>query len=66
MAVADHENTYVREIDQTEGRAMLDRAAKEALGVSGDAFVRAWDAGDFADDDRPEVAHLAMLLPLGR
>lgn len=48
-------------------RAMLDRRARKYLGMSGDDFVRAWDAGELdGDPDRPEVMRVAMLVPLGR
>ena len=29
-------------------------------------FLRRWDAGEFADDDRPEVVSVWMMLPLAR
>jgi hypothetical protein len=50
-----------------EGRAVFDAAARRHLGMSGDEFLRRWDAGEFADDpDRPEVIEVAMMVPLVR
>jgi hypothetical protein len=50
-----------------EARELLDRQARRYLDMSGDEFVAAWLAGNFADDpDRPEVMRVAMLLPFGR
>lgn len=58
-----------REIDyigEEEGRAILDRKAREFLGMSGEEFMRAWRAGEFEDPDSPEVQRVAMFLSLGR
>ena len=38
---------HVEEISRQEGRAMLDRAAREALNLSADEFLAKWDAGDY-------------------
>jgi hypothetical protein len=57
----------VEELDRDGGRALLDEAARHYLGVSGEEFMRAWDAGEYdSDPDRPEVMRVAMLLPFGR
>jgi hypothetical protein len=38
--------------------------------MSGEEFLRRWDAGDFVDrvddPDHPEIMRLAMLIPFGR
>jgi hypothetical protein len=47
-----------------ESREVFDRATHRYLGMSGDEFVAAWDAGEFEDVERPEVAQVVMLLPL--
>jgi hypothetical protein len=50
-----------------EGRKIFDAAARRHLGMSGDEFLRRWDAGEFADDpDRPEVIEVALMVPLVR
>jgi hypothetical protein len=47
--------------------AIFDEAAQYYLGITGEAFIRAVDAGEFDDDpDRPEVISLVMLRPGGR
>lgn len=50
-----------------EGRAIFDEVAHRLMAMSGEEFLRRWDAGEFADDpDRPEVIEVAMLIPLVR
>jgi hypothetical protein len=57
----------IREWSPHEGRNLFDRLARRELGMSGEEFIRAWEAGVFDDDpDRPEVMRVAMLLPLAR
>lgn len=57
----------IREVTLEEGRALIDRLARRHLGISGEAFMRAWEAGELDDQaERPEIVHLAMLLPLAR
>lgn len=67
MAIASKGTTKPQELSQEEGRAILDRQARHYLGMSGDEFMRAWNAGEFDDDsDRPEVMRVAMLIGLAR
>jgi hypothetical protein len=60
----------VRELSQDEGRELFDYQARKLLGISGEEFLRRWDAGEYcglADDmDHPEIMHLAMLRSFGR
>ena len=45
----------------------FDRAAQLYMHMRGEAFLQAWDAGEFDDNpDRPEVMRLVLLRPLGR
>lgn len=45
----------------------FDRAAQRDLHMGGEAFLQAWDAGEFDEaPDRPEVMRLVLLRPLGR
>lgn len=54
-------------LSRRERRALFDRLARRYLHMSGDEFIRAWDAGAFSDDpDRPEVMRVAMLIDFGR
>jgi hypothetical protein len=60
-------NGHVRELSREEGRELFDRQAMRYLKMSGEEFVRAWDAGEFDDpDSSPDVMRVAMLLPLVR
>ncbi|MDP9481191.1 MAG: hypothetical protein M3R38_36920 [Actinomycetota bacterium] len=64
-------NGETRELSKEESREMFDRQAQRYLGISGDEFLRAWDAEEYGDpDDRsknaPGVMRLAMLLPFVR
>ena len=54
-----------------EAHAFFDSQAREALGISGEEFLRRWDAGEFqpVSDETPEdrkIGHLAMLVPFAR
>ena len=49
---------------------LFDEQARTTLGITGEEFIRRWDAGEFdtvADDpDHPEILRLAMMLSFGR
>jgi len=61
------DNRQLRELTLEEGRALVDRLARRHLGMSGEAFMRAWEAGELDEQaERPEVVYMAMLLPLAR
>jgi hypothetical protein len=51
-------------------REMFDQAARATVGLSGEEFLRRYDAGAFRDyEDTPEgrqLLHLIMLIPFGR
>src|SRR5437879_3411216 len=50
-----------------EARQLFDGRARYWLGISGEEFLRRWDAGEFADDpDRTEVQSVAILMDLVR
>lgn len=53
-----------------EGRALFDRHARKALGISGDEFLKRWDAGKYRPvPDTAEgrkVSRLVMLMPFAR
>ncbi len=63
-------NGKVRWLSPEESRQFFDEQARKALGISGEEFLRRWDAGEydaiFDDPDHPEIVELAMLLPLAR
>jgi hypothetical protein len=56
----------VTEATRDEGRAMLDRAAREVLNISGEEFLARWDAGEYRDADDPAITRVAMLIPFAR
>jgi hypothetical protein len=57
----------VRMLDHDQWLALVDRISRRELGISGEEFLRSWEAGEFGDpDERPEVLRVAMLLPSGR
>jgi hypothetical protein len=53
-----------------EGRALFDRRARKLLGISGEEFLRRWDAGDYQPiPDTAEgrkVGELVMMMPFAR
>ncbi len=56
------ENIY---FSADEARQAFETAAQRYLHMSGEEFLRKWDAGEFDDQDRnPAVMHVASLLPL--
>jgi hypothetical protein len=42
---------------------IFDRVSREDLGVSGDEFLRAWFAGEWAGREDPDAISCAMLVP---
>lgn len=44
--------------------AMFDRMARRYAGMSGEEFVRAWDAGEIENPDRPGIIDVAFMLPV--
>lgn len=53
-------------IDRTAGFELLDRRARELLGVSAGDFLTAWDSGDLGRFDHVVAMELGMLIPLAR
>lgn len=62
--------TAIRWLDDDEAREEFDAQARKWLGLSGDEFLRRWDAGEYAgvadDIGHPYVMSMAMLIPLVR
>ena len=65
MAVKEPKSR-VHELTRDEGLEVFDKASRHYLGISAEEFLRRWDAGEFADDDRTEVVSVWMMLPLAR
>lgn len=63
----DTSEINIHELSAAEARDLLDGMARYYLNMSGEDFVRAWDAGEIvASRERPEVMRVAMLAQLGR
>ena len=62
--------TTVEALSKAEGRAFFDAQAQKLMQMSGEEFLRRWDAGEFRDrvdhPDCPQLLHLVMLIPFGR
>ncbi len=55
------------EMTREEARAFFDGQARAWLGMSGEEFMRAWDAGEISNEpERIEVTNVALLLGVGR
>jgi hypothetical protein len=66
VATTEAETTLSTE----EGRELFVREARRLLGISGDEFVRRWEAGDYRDlPDMPEAwkaMRVAFQIPFGQ
>ena len=56
----------VRELSEDEARLEFDRQARRRLHMSGEEFLRRWDAGEFPDTEGFAVSYIASLIPLVR
>src|SRR5579884_280882 len=67
---ADERLPPVVELTREEARALFDARAREWMGMSGEEFLRRYDAGEFDeifdDPDHPEVLDLVMMRPFAR
>ena len=59
----DDEDIKVIELTREEGIAMFNRQARERLGMSGEEFLRKWEAGEIEDPDRNDVMMMVMMIP---
>ncbi len=67
VAIISETNSKIEYLDQEEGRVLLDEQARRCLGISGEEFLRRYDAGAYAaDPDRPEILEVAFLIPFAR
>jgi hypothetical protein len=58
---ADEDGVAVCELTRAEGVEMFGRRCQESLGISGEEFLRRYDAGS-----RDLDQHLVMLIPFAR
>lgn len=59
----------VAELSDTEATEAFDQLARREMGMSGEEFLRRWDAGEWSDKDFDDVRGLVdvwMGLPLVR
>lgn len=60
----------VKWVTPEEGRAIFDEQARRLMGMSGEEFLRRWDAGEYRDiADSPGNLHimrLVFLIPFAR
>jgi len=56
----------VVELTEEEGRKFFDEVTRAELGMSGEEFLRRYDAGDFKGTDDPRVVGVSMLIPFAR
>jgi hypothetical protein len=57
------------EVSHEEPREIVDRQTRICLGISGDEFIRRYEAGKISDEDLdldPEVVLLVMMMPVDR
>ena len=63
-------STQIRWLSDEESLALFDAQARAMLHISGEEFLRRWDAGEFAaladDPEHPEIRRLAALIPFAR
>jgi len=62
--------TETRTLSLEEGRAFFDEKCRAYLNMSGEEFIRRWDAGEYEDiEDIPEnwdILHVALNISFGR
>jgi hypothetical protein len=60
----------VQFVSPEEAAELFDQQARELVGMSGDEFLRRWDAGEFRElfdhPDHRDLTHLVMLMTLVR
>ena len=60
----------IRWLSDEEARAEFDAQSRKLLGISGEEFLRRWDAGEYRgiedDADHPNVILMAVLIPFVR
>jgi hypothetical protein len=67
VSVPSRARVAVEVIDQERGAALFDRRVRALLGISAEAFLAHYDAGDAWDVyDHGAVSQLSMLVPFAR
>lgn len=70
MATTKPRETRPRILTPEEGHALFDQEARALVGLSGEEFLRRWDAGEYGmipdDNEHADLLYLAQLIPFGR
>jgi hypothetical protein len=67
--MAEREPTPIKWLTSTESVTLFDKISREQMGISGEEFLRRWDAGELDDayqNEHTKVMRVAMLIPFGR
>ncbi|HET7036790.1 MAG TPA: hypothetical protein VFI42_13980 [Thermomicrobiaceae bacterium] len=56
----------IHELTKQEARELFDQVARKYLNMSGEEFLRRWDAGEFRDQDTPALIQVAILRHLAK
>ena len=61
-------NGDIREVSAEESRKLFDDAARYYVQMSGEDFLRLYDAGEFDGklDENPGLRRMKMMIPFGR
>lgn len=66
----DQATSEIRYLDDEESHQLFDREARRLMNMTGEEFLRRYDAGEFeAEMDGPrhrQLVEMVMLLPFGR
>ena len=70
MATTQTESDQIQWLTPEESRALFDEQARAIMGMSGEEFIRRWDAGEYDEiadtSGHLHIMRLASLLPFGR
>lgn len=65
---ATEDDTSARYATDEEAWKIFDDSARYYMGISGEEFLRRWDAGEWSEEesDRVPVVHVVSMLPFAR
>jgi hypothetical protein len=68
MATERQHRTYalpdIRDVSADEAGEIFDRQARKYLGMTGEEFLRKWDAGEIHDPDQAHIVRQVLMIPL--
>lgn len=64
----ENDGTHDHFVTDEEAWAIFDGSARYYMGISGEEFLRRWDAGEWSEEesDRVPVVHVVSMLPFAR